>query len=150
MPGYGYPTPPGASRPGTVVAAAVLAYVVAGLLILAGLFLFYGATVISSLSDSVGSNGSGVAAEAVLDGIVNFVAAGLLIAGAVLTTIRRGNGRPLLTTGAVVCLAAGVYWVIRAHDVAVLPWLVLFVAPTIIAVALLWQRRVSAWLGGYR
>jgi len=153
-PGYGYPAPARAGRPGTVIAAAVLAFVVAALLIITAFVLF------AFLSDSVvqvpvesdpgGSGSGGVDAEGVVAVIVNLATAGLLIAGGVVTLIRGRSGRPLLTAGASVCCAAGAYWVARSHQAAVLPWMLLFVAPTVLALVLVWKRRVSVWLSGPR
>lgn len=150
-PGYGgypgYPGP-GPTRPGQVLAAAVLGYIEAGLLIIAGLFLFAGASIVSDTTNALGAGGSGYTAEFVIDGVVDLACGGLLIAGAVMMTGRRPTGRMLFTVGGAVAIAAGVYWIVRFHDGGVAVWAGIFMALPIIAIALLWTGGVSPWLNG--
>lgn len=151
-PGYpGYP--PSAyrnPRPGTTIAAAVLGYIVGGFLILAAIILFSGASTLNDVSDELNSDASSVTAELTLDGFINLVAAGLLIAGGVMLTGRRRSGRTLLMLGGAVVLVVAVYWLVRAGGDAtgfVIFWGGLFVAPTVVAMCLAGAPRVSQWLG---
>lgn len=144
----GYPQPGALARPGQVIAAAVLAYIDAGLLILAGALLLLGASLISGIDSSAGSDNSGVTAELIVDGLLNLVAAGLLIAGGVGVTGRSPTGRVLLTVGAGICVALGVYWLIRSQSISGAVLVLLFTALPVIGVALIWSRDVSDWLRG--
>ncbi len=149
-PGYpgSYPAPWDTGRPGGIPAAAVLAYIDAGLLILAGLLLLVGASAVDSWNDAFGSHDNSVTVELAADGLVNLISAGLQIAGGVLLTGRSETGRTLLTAGGAVCIAAGVYWVIRAHDLGVVVWTIVFVALPIIALSLAWTVPATRWLRG--
>ncbi len=154
-PSYGPPygaTPPGsapsAERPGLVLAAAVLGYVEAGLLLLAGLVLLFGAAAASSISSNLGEDVSGPIAEAYLGSAANLVSGGLLLAGALLVSARRDIGRVLFSVGGAVCTVAGIYWLARVQEAQVLPYAVLFTVPTVVAVGLLWAAVVSRWLRG--
>ena len=98
-PYYGYPPP--VSRPSNVVGASVLAYIAAGLLLLAALLLFLGASIVNSLHDATTSDGFGT--ELAVDGALDVILAGLLIAGGVLLTNRQFTGRLLITISAVLC-----------------------------------------------
>ena len=81
----------------TATAAAVLGYVTAGLLIAAGLLLFFGASIVDDFDFN--NSQSVRTTEYVLDGILNLVAGGLLIAGGVSFSGRNANGRILLSVG---------------------------------------------------
>ena len=127
--GYGYPPPPygyppyqpgpaGPKRPGLVLAASVLDYVCAGLLIIAGMLLLFGASVVSSL-DSTGVTGNSYGVELALDGMVDLAVAGLLIAGGVMFTGGRSTGRILSTIGNVVVVVVAIYWFTRFDTVNV-------------------------------
>jgi hypothetical protein len=156
--GYPYPTgypgpPPGERRPGTLTAAAVLGYIAAGLLVLAALIVFTGASIVSDVdnaSDSVSLDG--YTAELTFDGFLNLIAAGLLIAGGVVMTGRRARGRTLYSVGAAVVLVEAVYWVGRwgslIADVGGLAfYAVLFAGLSIIGLTLAWTQAGTRWFG---
>ncbi len=157
-PGYpppGYPVPPGypgypgygparAQRPSGVVGAAVLAYVTAGLLIVAGLLLLLGASVVDSL-DRLAGNHTLLTAELAIDGVINLVAGGLLIAGAVGFSGGSSTARVVLSVGSGIVIGESVYWLIRSDGGSVV-WSLIFCALVIIALSLAWPARVTAWL----
>ena len=97
---YPYPYPPPPGRPGTATAAAVLAFVAAGLLIVAALILFTGASIIHDIGDSVRSNTDPTTTEFSFDGIVDLISATLLISGGVMFAGRKAAGRTMLATAA--------------------------------------------------
>jgi hypothetical protein len=151
-PGYpgSYPAPWDTGRPNGIAAASVLAYIDAGLLILTGLLLFVGASAVDSWNNAFGTHDSGITTELAIDGLINLLSAGLQIAGAVMITARSERGRTLLTVGGGLCIAAGVYWVLRVHDLGVTIWTILFVALPVIALSLVWTDSASEWLRGER
>ncbi|MCW2525179.1 MAG: hypothetical protein JWM76_39 [Pseudonocardiales bacterium] len=138
--------PGGPPRPGQVMAASVLGYVTAGLLILAGLLLLIGATIVNDLSNSLDGDDHGLTAEFVFDGFGNLVAAGLLIAGGSMLTTGNWRGRLLISVGAAIVSAFAVYWIIRTQWNGVIVWGVIFTAMPIIAVGLAFGRPVTDWL----
>uniref|UniRef100_UPI0035CBBFE5 hypothetical protein n=1 Tax=uncultured Jatrophihabitans sp. TaxID=1610747 RepID=UPI0035CBBFE5 len=147
--GYGYPQPaPGDARPGIATASAVLAFVASGLLILAGLLLFLGGAIASDIEDSVHSS-THIGLELGLDGVVNLVAAGLLIAGGVSLVGRNPLGRILLSVGATIVAAAAVYWFVRFDDISSDSWNFdagLFLVLTVLTLSFAWAPPVSRWL----
>jgi hypothetical protein len=149
-PGYpgSYPPPWDTGCPGGISAASVLGYIDAGLLILAGLLLLIGASAVDSWNDAFGSNDNSITAELALDGLLNLLSAGLQIAGGVMMTGRSERGRTLFTVGGGLCIAAGVYWIIRVHDVGVAIWTIVFMALPIIALSLAWAAPATDWLRG--
>ena len=86
----GYATDPRDVRPGVAMAAAVLAYVNAGLLILAGGLLLLGASIVSDVEDASNSH-TNYGVEIALDGTANLIAGALLIAGGVMITGRKAE-----------------------------------------------------------
>jgi hypothetical protein len=154
-PPYGYPGYPGsyrppwdAGRPNAILVASVLAYVNAGLLILSGLLLLAGASAVDSWNDAFGSHHNNIGTELAIDGLINLLSAALQIAGGILVLGRSERGRILLTVGGALCIAAGVYWLIRVHDVGVGTWTVLYVAMPITGLALVWTAPCTEWLRG--
>ena len=115
-PPYGRPPAPQDIRPGIATASAVLAFITAGLLILAGLLLFLGGAIANDLEDSFNSS-THIGLELALDGVVNLAAGGLLIAGGVMVVSRKANGRILLSVGGGIILAAAIYWLTRFDDI---------------------------------
>jgi hypothetical protein len=112
-PGYGAGMPPAPAeysagpipRPGTVTAAAVLAYVQAGITLIPTVIMFGGA---------VSSDTSGAAADAAFGWILllaQFVGAALLIVGGV--QIMGGKSRTMLLAGAGLEIAVSLMWIIR-------------------------------------
>jgi hypothetical protein len=151
-PPYGYPgsyPPPWDSgRPGGVVAASVLAYIDAGLLIFAGLLLLVGASALNGWNDAFGGTEQGYTAELTADGMINLISAGLQIAGAVMMAGRNVRGRALFSVGAGVCIGAGCYWVLRVHDGTALVWTAIFVGMPVIALLMSWTAQSTEWLRG--
>lgn len=133
-------------RPGAALSASVLGYIDGGLLILAGLVLFFGASEIQSFDDSFGTNNGSLTTELILDGLLNMVVAGVLIAGAVGLTQRTRSGRVLLTVGGGVCIAQAIYWLVRAQATEVTVWVIAFMALSAVMLVLAWTRGVSGWL----
>jgi hypothetical protein len=152
-PGYGYPPPgyppfgyaPGEQRPGTVIAGAVLGYIAGGLLIFAGVLLF---TRASTLDDTYGIADS-YSTELGLMGLLNLIAAGLLIGGAVAMTGRSRTGRNLFAAGGTIVLVLTVYWLTRwatksgLEDVIV--WALLFAALVIVGMSLACTGAAARW-----
>jgi len=130
-------------RPGTAVAAAVFGFVLSGLLLLAGVILVEGAKLIGTISDHGGSG-----SEFVFDGLVNFVAAALLIAGGVSLIGRKPSGRATLLAGVAIVLAEGIYWFGRFANGGLFFWVCLFVVPAIIAGCFGVGSATRTWLNG--
>jgi len=152
MPGYqmsGYPMPGygGPPRPAGLTAAAVLAYVAAGLLIFAGILLFFGASVINSFDAIDGGTASGgmLTAELAFDGLLNLLSGGLLISGAVMFTGGRATGRVLMSIGCGIVIVESIYWALRTGGNGV-AWSVLFAAIVIVALSLAWTAGATRWL----
>jgi membrane protein YqaA with SNARE-associated domain len=155
-PGYGYPAPPGYGygygqqgprRPGTVIASSVLAYVLAGLLIVAGIFLLSLASTTDQLFDTFNGYGNNLTAELSFDGFLDLVTAGLLIGGAVGFTTGRRAGRTLLIVGNTITVGDAIYWLVRtstAGSAAV--WIVLFSALAIVGTVLALSAPINVWL----
>jgi len=149
-PAYGYAYPPpysGPVRPSQVLGASVLAYILGGLLVLAGLLLIFGASVSSSMGDSFDADTGSITAELAFDGVVDFVAAGLLIAGGVSLTGGRAGGRTLLAIGAGITLVASIYLLVRSSGAAGAgAYVFVFDALAVIALCLVVSGPVSQWL----
>jgi hypothetical protein len=149
-PGYpppypGYPPPYGAMRPGTATAANVLAFVTGGLLIAAGLLLFFGASVVNGLDELDHNSHSIVTAELVLDGLLDMVAAGLLIAGGVSFGGRSASGRIMLSVGSGIVLGESLYWIVRSGGDATF-WALAFAALVIVSLSLAWSSAANTWI----
>ncbi|MDX6584525.1 MAG: hypothetical protein QOI10_3709 [Solirubrobacterales bacterium] len=150
---YGYPgVPQGGGRPGTLTASAVLGYITAGLLMIAALLLFTGASIINSVDNSSdGFDLSNFTAELTFDGFVDLLAAGLLIAGAVMMSGRRPTGRALYSVGGALVLVEAIYWLgrwgSRLPDVGGLTFdALLLSALAVIGLSLAWTPTGSSWL----
>lgn len=153
--GYGYPPgygpQPGNGRPGTTIAAAVLGYVGGGLLILAAILLFFGASFITNFDDISGNSHGNFAAELSVLGVVNLIAAGLLIAGSVAMSGRNPKGRLMYSIGTAIVVVLAVYWLARWADRSgggIAVDALLFAAIVIVGSSLAWTRAVSIWLRG--
>jgi hypothetical protein len=144
-PGW-YPPPWDSGRPAGLMAATVLAYIDAGLLILAGLLLLVGASAIDEWNNAFGGSGQSITAELTVDGVVNLVSAGLQIAGAVIMAGRNVHGRVVFSAGAGVCVATGIYWVLRRPDSDVLVWAIVLTAMPVIGLVMAWAPQSTAWL----
>lgn len=144
----GYPPPPyGSTRPGTATAANVLGYITAGLLIAAGLLLFFGASIVNGLDQLDNNSHSIVTAELVLDGVLDLVAGGLLIAGAVSFSGRNPSGRIMLSVGSGIVLGEAVYWIARSGGDATF-WALVFAALVIVSLSLAWSSSSNRWING--
>lgn len=148
-PGYGAPAgyqlvpmyplaPARPAKPGAAVAAAVLAYVQSGFVLIGGITMFSGST---------GFGGAfRLGAELSIVAIVTVVAGALLIAGA--TTLL--NRKPtLLTVGCLLSIAVSIYFVIRLANFidGIALWVpILFAVLPIISVALIMGSEVRAWV----
>jgi hypothetical protein len=125
-----------------------LAFVAGGLLVVAGIELFAGASMIASLDSILGTN---YTAELALDGVVDLAAAGLLIAGGVALLGGRPAGRSLYGAATAIVLVATLYWIARwgAAVDTYAPFVLyglMFSALVVIGVCLAWARDASAWL----
>jgi hypothetical protein len=134
-------------RPGQAVAAAVLSYVEAGLLILTGLILFSGSSAASDWSSRNGDD-YGWGTQFALAGLGDLVAAGLLIAGGIICTSGKRLGRTLLGAGLAVCVVEAIFWMIRLNDDsgAIFPWAFFYLVLPILATSMSFAGSVSRWL----
>jgi hypothetical protein len=147
---YGYPAYPSQSvhaRPGLVLGASVLAYVLAGLLILAGALLLFGASFFNRLGTELNSDTTSVTTELAFDGMANLFAAGLLIAGGVCLSGRLVRGRSMLAVGAAITLIECVYWLVRSSASGGV-FVLVFGALAAVSLVLATSGPVSRWLRG--
>jgi hypothetical protein len=151
-PPYGYPQiyqPPGPQRPGTATTASVLAFVNGGLLIAAALLLFAGASLISDFGNVTQSDTTYTTAEFTIDGFVNLLASGLLIAGGVMFAGRKPLGRTLLASGGAIVIALAIYWLTRFDAFATTIFYgLLFAALSVLSIAMAFTGSTKAWLAG--
>ncbi len=127
------------------MAAAVLGFVGAGLLILAALLLFSSAHV---AADLISTDTTALSTELNIDGFVNLTAAALLIPGGVLMLGGKVLGQTLTAIGSVIVVVATVYWVIRAQGAysGTLVFGVLFAALAVIGASLAYAPSSRAWI----
>ena len=150
-PGAPYPAyawQPVEPRPGAILGASILAYINSGLLILSGSLLLFGAALIHDIDKATRSH-TGYGTELALDGLLNLIAGGLLIAGAVSLTNRRTSGRILLSVGGALVLAECIYWLARFSNSDFsgrIVYVLLFGALAVVSLGLSWTPPVSAWL----
>ncbi len=141
-----YQVPRRPARPGAAVAAAVLAYVQSGFVLIGGISLFSGASELGYNTERAFTGGSRISSELTVVAIITILAGGLLIAGA--TTVL--NRKPvLLTIGCALSLAISVYFVIRLVDFVggIGLWVPIFFAILpIISIALTKGSEVRAWV----
>lgn len=117
--GGGYPPPPPDPnrRPGTVTSAAILGWVTAGLLVFLGALLFEGADFLNDFDNyRYGYGPDNPSGELVVDGVLNLILGGLLIAGGVMIMSRRSAGRWLYFAAAAGVFALSIYWALRWND----------------------------------
>lgn len=155
-PAYGPPQQLGPRRPGLVIAASVLAYVNAGMIILAGALLLFGAAIVDDFESSAGT-GTDYGTEVALLGVANLIAAGLLIAGAVIFTGGKSTGRTMLSVGNGIVIALTVYWLVRFSDDrfrnagdGFIVWGVIFAALAILPLAFSFTGQINQWLNQSR
>lgn len=152
-PPYGATYPAGPRRPGAVTAAAVLAFVQSGFVLIGGLMTVSGASAMAAFHDVGWTSAGDFRGELALVGIVTLVVGALLIAGGV----RIFSGPPgLLTIGGLLSIALSLYWGIRLSGLvgtsvesaglrALLVYPVLFVILPIIAVSLAHGSAAKGW-----
>lgn len=138
---YPYPAAPAKPRkPGVVTAAAVLAFVQAGIILIAGVTTLNGASALSDLDFGV-TRSSG---SLTVLGVLALVAGGLLIAGGVSVF----NKRPwLLVAGAALSLVLSVWWMVQWDFVGiVLTWALLLAVMPIISISLVLSSTAKTWM----
>lgn len=135
-----YPVPQRPIRPGGATAAAVLAYVQSGFVLIGGISMFSGSAGLDSLS-----RGSDLSSELTVIGIITVLAGGLLIAGA---TTLLGRKPGLLLMGNGLSIAISLYFLVRLMN-SILSfglWVpILFAVLPVISIALACSADVRAW-----
>lgn len=135
-----YPQQQRPAKPGAATAAAVLAYVQSGFVLIGSLVMFSGS---AGLDDF--SRGNSLSSELTVIGILTVLAGGLLIAGAT-TLLNRKPG--LLLLGNALSIAVSLYFVLRLMDFVygIALWVpILYAVLPIISVALACTTDVRAW-----
>jgi hypothetical protein len=128
-PGYGYPppwppAPGGPRRPGTVIAAAVLAFVQAAFVLVSSIYVVLFSSLIDIAADADPASAppaevAQLATEGTVVGIVQVVSAVLLIvAGVLALNSRRRRSLVVLVTAFVVQVLLCVYWAVRLTAIA--------------------------------
>ncbi|SNS63244.1 hypothetical protein SAMN04488107_3252 [Geodermatophilus saharensis] len=159
---YGPPAPPRPRRPGQVVAAAVLAFVQAGVVALSSAYLLLLASTLGLLSTEFGGDAEAdsLVTEAVVVTVVQLLSAVALVVGGILVLNRRSRPTWLtLLVGFAVQLVLCLYWVVRLSTLdgftdeigpgAVLIGLVLFFAAApAVGLGLLLAGSVRRWADG--
>ena len=118
-PGYGYPwpaVPRGPRRPGQVIASAVLAFVQAAVVLIASIYVWFFASVITVATAGAPGvlDAEGLATEGTVLAAVQLVSAVLLIAAGVLALNQRTHTTWLLLVGAHgLQIALAIYWLVR-------------------------------------
>lgn len=149
---YAYPYPPapppiiGRRRPGTTTAAAIVGWITAGLLVVASTVLFASSSASNDLGNTFGVDTSWTS-EFIVDGIIDLICAGLLVAGGIWLADRKPAGQMMLTVANLVVAADSVYWVARFDSYGgLLPFAVVFGALAIVGTALAWTADTRRWL----
>ena len=143
----GYPGVP-QQRPAGVLAAAVLSWIAAGLLLLGAGLLFFGAAFLHEIDTATAAPDAYVV-EFTVDAFLDLVAAGLLVAGGVGLMNGALYGRSLLSAGAAIVVVEAVYWLIRwttRSGGTVVGYAVLFASLVMAAATFAWSRPVTNWL----
>src|SRR4051794_3783853 len=128
-PPYGYPppwppVPTGPRRPGTVIAAAVLAFVQAAFVLVSSIYVVLFSSLIDIAADADPSSAppaevADLATEGTVVGIVQVVSAVLLIvAGVLALNSRRRRSLVVLVAGFAVQVLLCVYWAVRLSVIA--------------------------------
>ena len=127
-------------KPGGAVAAAVLAFVQAGFVLIGSVFMFTGA------SFTTDGQGNRYSSEFTVIGFVLLIVGGLLIAGG---TTMLGRRSTLLAVGGLLSIAMSVYFVVRLTDFAfgVAVWVpIVYAVLPVIAIALSMGSDVRTWI----
>jgi hypothetical protein len=129
-PGYGYPgpwgpvPPQGPKRPGQVITSAVLAFVQAGVVLIASLYLWFFASIIDLAAEGnpgvySASRVDALATEGTVLAIVQLLASVLLVVAGIRALSARTRTAWLLTVGAhAVQVVLVVYWAVRLSTLA--------------------------------
>lgn len=142
QPGYFVPAPAAATKPGSVKASAVLAFIQAGFVLISGITLLSGSTAFMDISET-----SSIATELMVVAIVTILTGGLLIAGGAQVF----NGKlQLIVIAAVVSLLLSVYWFIRLTSLDVeagvaMIWPMIFAVLPIIIISLCLGSTAKTW-----
>jgi hypothetical protein len=119
-PEYGYPPPwpvvPRPRRPGQVIASAVLAFVQGALVLIASLYVYFAASIVTVVTAGapVGFDADGLATEGTVLAAVQVLSAVLLVAAGVLALNRRNPGTWLtLVVAHTVQIVLALYWWVR-------------------------------------
>jgi hypothetical protein len=125
-----------------------VAFVLAALLMLAGIMLFLDATVVHAIGEEGGFDLGNTTAEFSFDGVLDFVAGAVLVTGGVLLLGGNRNGRTLLFLGVALDLGAAIYWLVRtgSSSSALVFYAVLFATLGVITGSLLAPPGVHRWL----
>jgi hypothetical protein len=145
-PGTGayYPTPQ--RRPGSITGAATLSFVQSGFVIISGIVLLAGGSVII---DQFDGELTGIGVELTVVAVVTLICGALLIAGGAQVFQRR---TVLLVVACLLSLVLSVYWFIRTISVggdvgSALVWPIVFAIMPIVALSLVNSTTAKAWLG---
>ncbi|MGY1603752.1 hypothetical protein [Geodermatophilus sp. SYSU D00815] len=165
-PGYPQPwapVPQGPRRPGQVIAAAVLAFVQGGLVLLSSVYVVFLASFVgiaADLDDVAPGEVSGLATEGTVLGFVQVASAVLLVvAGVMALNSRRRPAHVVLVVSFAVQLALCVYWAVRltsfGSDVVgedpttvFLAFVLLFAAGPAVGLGLVLLGAGKAWFSG--
>jgi hypothetical protein len=113
--------PTGPRRPGQVVAAAVLAFVQAGLVLLASVYVFFFASIARVAVLDTSSSASGTVDRLATEGnvlaLVQVLSVVALVVGGVLSLGRRGAAFPVLVGGLTAQVVLAVYWAVRLNSI---------------------------------
>lgn len=145
---YGYT--PYDSRPAPVLAASVLAYVLAGILIAGGFLLVFGASSLYVLAAADQTTDlRGASGELAIAGLVNLLVAAVLITGGVLFGEARRRQRTPLAVGAALTVAQCVYWLARTDADTGIFFLSLVYGTLAVATLLMaFSLQSSRWVSG--
>ena len=161
---YGPPPPwgppqPGTRRPGQLIAAAVLAFVQSGLVVLGSLYVLLLASLLSFAQELPGgpADTSGLATEGTVLAVVQLLSAVLLVIGGIQALGGRSvRAHRVLLAGLGLQLLLGCYWAVRVVAVlgdvagpdptgAFLPGVLFFVAAPLVALGLALSGPVRRW-----
>lgn len=139
FPPVGYGVPPAKPRPpGVVKAAAVLAYIQGGILVVAGIGLLSSSTTFSDFGVK-----NRYTVTVMIMSIVALLAGGLLIAGGVQAYNRK---RALMIAGSAISLGLSIWWIIRFEFFGpVLVWSLLLAVLPVLCISLMTGAAGRVW-----
>jgi len=131
-------------RPGAVAGATVISVAMAGVLLITGFIVIFAASSLGT-SDAVESTAN--VTPFVVAGLLNVVAAALLIIGGVLLLGRAAASRMAIGAATVLCIALAIFWLANdQNDNGIIIWLFIFCVPVITATLLATTASVTQWL----